>query len=88
MIAALFGELLAKITLRMVARGAFALAVISAVLVIRSHWIGVGEEREAARIAAQDEGALQNVKRAKETIDECYRAGGRWNVSSGLCERP
>lgn len=87
MISALFGELLARVTLRMVLWAALALAIVIAALVIRSHFIGVGEERMAARIAAQDEGALRNVKRAKQAIDDCYRTGGRWNAAGGLCER-
>lgn len=87
MISALLGELLAKITLRMILWVLLALAIIIAAIFIRSHFISVGEERMAARIAAQDEGALQNVKRAKKVIDDCYRSGGRWNAASGLCER-
>ncbi|EKS26739.1 hypothetical protein [Afipia felis] len=87
MISAFVGDLVAKITLRMILWAVLVIAVVIAVLMIRSHWIGVGEERMAARIAAQDEGALQNVKQAKKVIDECYRAGSRWNATSGLCER-
>ena len=67
--------------------GAAVLALVGGgFLWLRSHYIGVGEQRALAAVAAKDNKAVEKANAAQRTVQQCFDRGGNWNVEDGNCE--
>lgn len=82
----MLGFLGGKIGASLIGSGLIALLLGGGFLWLRSHYIGVGEQRAYAAVAAKDAKAIAKAEKARGTVQQCFDRGGAWNVEDGSCE--
>lgn len=78
--------LLAPYAMRIALYASIVTAAGGGFLYFKVHYENVGRDKAIAAIAAKDEGALNAVKDARKTVDDCYGSGGGWDVTDGVCQ--
>jgi hypothetical protein len=71
--------------LRLLIYAGIAVAVITAGVSIRNHYVNVGWDKALEAVKAQDTTAKVAASNAQRTVDDCYNANGTWSVITGSC---
>lgn len=78
--------LLAPYALRITAYALVLAALGGGFLYVKIHYENIGYNKAIAAIAAKDERAIENVKKATQTVDDCFAGGHTWNTLDGVCQ--
>jgi hypothetical protein len=71
--------------LRLLIYAGIAVAVITAGVSIRNHYVNVGWDKALEAVKKQDATAAEAASQAQRTVDDCYNANGTWSVITGSC---
>jgi hypothetical protein len=71
--------------LRLMIYAGLALAVITAGVTIRNHYVNVGWDTALEAVKKQDTNAKAAASQVQRTVDDCYNENGTWSVITGSC---
>ena len=77
---------LSKLYASLIGGGVLLVVLTAGFFALRYHYIQVGQERQAAAIAAKDNAAIAIADKAKRKVQDCFDRGGEWNVEDGTCK--
>lgn len=76
---------LAPYAIRLIAGAVMLSALGGGFLYVKVHYENVGYAKAISKIAAKDEKAVDDVRSAKNKVDDCFNAGHTWDTLRGVC---
>jgi hypothetical protein len=76
---------LAPYAIRLIMGAALLAGIGGGFLFVKVHYENIGYEKAISKIAAKDEKAVDDVRAAKNKVDECFNSGRNWDAVRGLC---